>query len=340
MKTILAEGKNYKGFIQTSDIHIGESRNYEGYLERHRDVLWQILEHAEKKKLPLLIPGDLFHRNDTRHEERRLAYDWLCEMEARKIYAVVTAGNHDHIGGTVTQLDPLLKMPFKYVKIVGWEEEVIELGNIGIIALSWHDYTEAQIQEVVSRLYPLIEEKEYKIVMLHEFIYGSMMDNGKIITKGPKLPISLPNIHYWALGDIHKHQPGTLPNSWYAGSPCQFKFDDVREKGIIKVDLPFKGKPTFIKLRFKPFITVKSVEEMTEDAYYHMVADAETVLAATNDKRVVRADCIHEETFAIQDSGYQLTDGLMDLLASKGISQELQAFANSFVEGVAKRASA
>lgn len=336
MKTILAKDKIFKGFLQTSDIHIGESRNYDNYLERHRDVLWQILDHAQKTEFPLIIPGDLFHRNDTKHDERKLAYDWICEMENRKIYAIITAGNHDHIEGSITQLDPLINMPFKYVKIVGWEPEVIELGNIGVIAFSWRDYTEEEIREAVNRLLPLIENSQYKIVMLHEFLYGAVMDNGKILAKGTKLPLDLPQVNYWALGDIHKHQPGTLPNSWYAGSPCQFKFDDVLEKGIVKVDLPFKGKPDFIRLKFKPFLTVNSIAEMTEDAYYHLKADADTIVEASKDRRVVRADCIKHEVAPINANGFSITDGLVEYLASKGVSQERQQYAIKFVENLVR----
>lgn len=338
MKTTLAKDKKFSGFIQTSDIHIGESRNYDGYLERHRKVLWDILDLAQKKKKPLLIPGDIFHRNDTRHEERRLAYEWICEMEDRKIYSIITAGNHDHIEGTSTQLDPLLKFPFKYVKIVAWEPEVIELGNLGIIALSWQDYTEVEIKELVDRLYPLIADKEFKVVMVHEFVYGSMMDNGKIIAKGMKLPTTLPMIDYWAMGDIHKCQPATLPNAWYAGSPLQFKFDDVLEKGVLDVALPFAGRPEFIRTKFKPFITVDSVEKMTEEAYYCLKSDdAKALVQASTDSRVVRTDWVKREAGSINISDIPITDGLADFLASKGISEKLQERALKFVAEVTKR---
>ncbi len=336
MKTILAKGKSFNSFIQTSDIHIGESRNYAGYLERHKDVLWQIIAIAKKNKCPILIPGDLFHRDDTKHDELKLAYDFIAEIESQGIYCIITPGNHDHIEGTKTQLDPLKNLPFKYVKIVTWETEIIELGNIGIIAMSWQDYTEEQIEKIVSHHLPLIAECEHKIVMVHEFMYGSVMDNGKIISKGQKLPKTLPQINYWAVGDIHKHQPAGMPNAWYAGSPLQFKFDDVREKGVIKVNFPFREKPEFIQLKFKPFITVESPDQMTEDAYYYLKADAQTVVNASKDKRIVRAEWVHEEQTATAGlSDISITDGLAEILASKGLGEDWQVkgveFANSIM---------
>ncbi len=334
--TTLVEKKKYKAFVQTSDIHIGESRNYEGYLERHRSVLWQILEYSDSNKLPMIIPGDLFHRNDTKHTERKLAYDFIAEAEKRKIPTVITTGNHDHLEGDKTQLDNLLEFPLEYVKIVGWEPEVVRVGNIGIIALSWQDYTTEQIYDVVTNLYPNIADCDHKIVMVHEFIWGSTMDNGKVLYRGLKLPADLPQISYWALGDIHTYQPGNLPNSWYAGSPLQFKFDCKREKGFMKVSLPFTERPEFIRTHFKPFLTVKSMEGMTEDAYYHLEGDAQQMADAQQDSRIVRASWVKDISTALDETqqGFSVINGLTEFLANKNVSQDWQTKAIEFVNKV------
>lgn len=337
MITVLADKKKFKAFVQTGDIHIGESRAYQGYLERHKDVLWQMLDYCEKNSLPLLISGDLFHRNDTKHEERKLAYDFLAEADRRKIYTIITTGNHDHIEGEKTQLDAILNLPFKYVKVVSWKPEVIKLGNIGVIALSWQDYTTEQIFDIVTNLYPHIADCEYKVVMIHEFIWGSAMDNGKILYRGLKLPADLPQINYWALGDIHSYQPGNLPNSWYAGAPLQFKFDDKRDKGFIKVSLPFTDKPEFIRTHFKPFVTVSSMDQMTEDAYYHLAGDVQEIVNAQNDPRVVRANWVRDVSQALDDisnQGFSIVHGLPEFLSEKGVNQEWQTKAYEFVSKV------
>lgn len=334
MLTVLADKKKFKAFVQTGDIHIGESRNYEGYLERHKGVLWQILDYCEKHKLPLLINGDLFHRNDTKHEERLLAYAWLAEAQRRGIVVIMTAGNHDHIEGEKTQLDAIKEFEFENIKIVGWKPEVIRMGNIGVIALSWQDYTTEQIFDIVTNLYPQIADCEHKIVMVHEFIWGSAMDNGKILYRGLKLPADLPQIDYWALGDIHTFQPGNLPNSWYAGSPLQFKFDCKREKGFIKVKLPFTERPEFIRTHFKPFITITKMEEMTEDAYYDLHGDAQEIVNAQNDSRIVRSNWVKDISQALTDitqDGFSVANGLSEFLSSKGINEEWQNKALEFV---------
>lgn len=337
MLTTLANQNKFKAFVQTGDIHIGESRNCVGYLERHKNVLWQILEYCESNKLPLLISGDLFHRNDTKHEERKLAFDFLAEIEKRKIYSVITSGNHDHIEGEKTQLDAIENLPFKYIKIVRWKPEAIKLGNIGIIALSWQDYNTQQISDIVTNLYPLISECEHKVVMVHEFVWGSAMDNGRILYRGLKLPADMPQIHYWALGDIHTHQPGNLPNSWYSGAPLQFKFDCKIDKGFIKVNLPFSEKPEFIRTKFKPFITVTSMDQMTEDAYYNLEGSAQEIVNAQNDSRVIRSNWVKDISQALDDitsNGFSVTHGLTDYLASKNISKDWQTKALDFVRKI------
>jgi len=318
----IAIGKNFDSFIQTSDIHIGECRAFEGYLERHKQVLLQVILEAEKTGA-LLVPGDLFHRKDTRYDEFMLAKWFILECEKREIYLVVTAGNHDHLEGKKTQLDKLDGFPYKYVKIVSWEPEAIMLGNMGIICIPWRDYNTKQIEEVVKSHLPLLEGAEHKIVMLHEFIGGSIMDNGKIIPKGTKIP-EVTGINYWAVGDVHKQQMTNVANAWYAGAPVQFKFDDILEKGFFKVDLPFQDRPTFIPTTFKKLLKVTSTEEMGEDAYYFVQGDIAEVLKGNDDNRVVRSEWVRPEAKEIEIEQVGITEGLVEFLASKGADEELQ----------------
>lgn len=325
---------SFDSFIQTSDIHIGECRALEGYINRHKSVLEQVLDEAEKSKL-LLVPGDLFHRKDTRHDEFMLAKWFILECERRKIYSVFTSGNHDHLEGKKTQLDQLNGFPCKYVKIVGWEPEAISVGNLGIICIPWRDYTTKQIEEVTNSLLPVISDMEYKIVMLHEFIGGSIMDNGKIIPKGTKIP-SVLGVDYWAVGDVHKYQMTNVTNAWYAGAPVQFKFDDGLEKGFLKVSPPFQEKPEFIRTSFKKLLKINSTEEMTEDAYYYVQGDISEVLKGNDDERVIRSEWIKPEARSIDIEQVGITEGLADFLANKGVDQELQQEGIEWVEQILK----
>jgi DNA repair exonuclease SbcCD nuclease subunit len=329
---------DYKGheFIQTGDIHIGACRSFSDYLIRHKNVLIQIMDHAYNSGLPLLITGDLTDAKSTTYEERFLLDWWFCEIEKRKIPTVVITGNHDHLWGEVTQLDGLKYMPFNYIKIVTWHPDIHIIGDIGIICIPWRKYKTEEIKKVVTEKLPLIEHCSYRVVMLHECIAGAKNDSGRIIPTGTSIP-NIPEITYWAVGDIHKSQPTNVSNGYYSGAPAQFKFDDQLSKGIIKIDLKRPSKePDFIPLNFKPMKTVSSVEEISDDAYYRLVGSYEEMIKANNEPMIVKteyADSI-EQTIVYEKFG--ICDGLPEFLAVKGLGEGMQRKAVEWISNLLK----
>lgn len=311
-------------FVQASDIHIGACRSFADYLPRHKSVLTQIMDYAYNNGLPLLIPGDLLDSKSTTYDERFLLDWWLCEIEKRKIPTVITTGNHDHLWGEVTQLDGLKQMPFKYIKIVTWHPDVVCLGDIGIICIPWRKYKTEEIKKIVLDKLPLVSHCTYRVVMLHECIAGVKSDSGRIIPNGTMIP-NIPEINYWAVGDIHKFQPTNVSNGYYCGAPCQFKFDDSMSKGIIKVDLTRPSKePEFIPLNFKPMKTICSVEDITDDAYYRLVGNYEEMIKANNEPSIVKTEYDDNEQEVIVYEKLGICEGLPDFLATKGINEDMQ----------------
>jgi len=327
---------DYSGhsFIQTSDIHIGACRSFEGYLDRHKNVLTQIIDHAYNSGLPLLIPGDLLDSKSTTYDERFLLDWWLCEIEKRQIPTVITAGNHDHLWGEVTQLDGLKYMPFKYIKIVTWHPDVIFLGDIGIICIPWRKYKTEEIKKIVLEKLPLISHCTYRVVMLHECIAGVKSDSGRIIPNGTSIP-NIPEITYWAVGDIHKFQPTNVANGYYCGAPTQFKFDDSMSKGVIKVDLTHPSKePEFLPLSFKPMKTISSIDEISDDAYYRLVGNYEEMIKANNEPAIVKTEYDENQQQAIVYEKLGICEGLPDFLATKGISEDMQQKAVTWISNL------
>jgi DNA repair exonuclease SbcCD nuclease subunit len=320
-------------FLQTSDIHIGECRSLEGYLARHRGILSQIIEQAKKRNLPVIIPGDLFHLKNTTYEERLLGSWFLGTLEEEGIDAIVTAGNHDHLKGKMTQIDDYRFMPFKHVKIIGWDPEIHIIKDTGFIGISWGSYTTENLHDIVMDLLPKIRHCKYKVVMVHECIVGSMVDNGHIMPKGTSALPNIPEVTYWAVGDIHVHQRINLPNAYYAGAPAQFKFDDVPRKGMIEVDLENPtAQPTFIPIRSKQLKTVSTVAEILEDAYYKVEGSLEEVLLANQHEKVVKTDWVRPETASIDLSNLTITDGLPNFLADRGLPEKFQKMGVEWVE--------
>ena len=332
-------GIEYKGheFIQASDIHIGVCRSFTDYLERHKNLLIQIMDHTYNLGLPLLLVGDLLDSKSTTYEERFLLDWWLGGLEKRKIPTIIIAGNHEHLWGEITQLDGLRYMPFKYIKIITWHPDIHIIGDIGIIGIPWRKYKTEELKKIVTEKLPLIEHCPYRVVMLHECIAGSKNDGGRIIPAGTAIP-NIPEITYWAIGDIHKCQVSNVANGYYSGAPAQFKFDDDMSKGILKVDLKRPSKePEFISLSFKPMKTVSNISEITDDAYYRLVGNYEEMIKANNEPMIVKTeyDDSSEQVIAYENK-FGICDGLPEFLASKGIEENMQHRAISWISNFLK----
>jgi len=318
-------------FIQVGDIHIGNCRSLPDYLPRHKSVLIQIMDTAYNLGLPLFITGDLTDSKSTTYEEKFLLDWWLCEIEKRKIPTIIIPGNHDHLWGEITQLDGLKFMPFNHIRITTWHPDVHIVGDIGVICIPWRKYKTEDIRRIVIEKLPLVSHCSYQVVMLHECISGTKSDSGKIITNGTSIP-NIPEITYWAVGDIHKFQVTNVSNGYYSGAPMQFKFDDTLPKGIIKVDLDRPSKePELIPLKFKPMKTVNRVDDISDDAYYRLVGDYEEMIKANNDPMVVKTEYDENQKQFITYEKVGICDGLPEFLAAKGLKEELQKRAVDWV---------
>jgi len=316
-------------FLQTGDIHIGECRALPDYLDRHEKVLWQIANLAIANKLPLLMTGDLFHLKSTKHEERWLAARWIGYLEENEVHSIFIDGNHDHLYGEFTQMMEFSHMPLKYVRMVAWSPRVVNMLGVSYLAIPWRNYEEDQIRAIVTaHLLQMTSDK--KVVILHECIKGALADNGFVIPGGTSLP-NMPEITYWAVGDIHKVQKTNLDNGWYAGAPAQFKFLDQHSKGILAVDLASPCEPHFIPIASKPMRVVSSVSQITDDAYYQVRGNASEIMKASGFSQVVNTS--YDELVAGVDGGIKpITEGLDIYLLDKGIPESYHSYAVDWVE--------
>lgn len=321
-------------FLQTSDLHIGESRALPDYLKRHSDVLYQMSDYAEKHSLPMLIPGDLYHTKTPTYEERLLAEGWICHLERRKIWSLFIPGNHDHVAGDLTLLDNIAQYPLNYVKVITnrTPQRSVAMAGMLVIGVPWGNLTKDEIRESVeSELAKHPGNTLPVVVMVHECMVGAKFDNGTISPKGTSLP-DMPEVAYWAVGDIHTQQGTNLLIGHYAGAPLQFKFDDNEQKGFLVVDLDSPTKPKFIETQFKKLKTISSVEEMKEDAYYFVKGEVEEVLKAGRHESVIRTDWSRPKKEVVEYTPGDLTEGLCEFLADNGFDETFQERALRWVK--------
>lgn len=319
-------------FLQSSDIHVGECRTLPGYLERHQQILWNILDKAKEFKVPLFVPGDVFHIRKLIFDELVLVGRWLAELDQIGVPVVFTIGNHDDIDGIRTQMDLYQVNPYRNVKIFT-KPATCRVGDIGVICLPWKNYTTEALRTEVTRLYPQVHDCKYKVVMLHECVIGSKVDNGFPMPKGTTIP-NIPEITYWAIGDIHKSQSAGLKNAWYAGAPAQFTFGDFLPKGMLGVNLDTPTVPQFISLPSKPFCIVDKAEDVKDDAYYMVRGSFEEVVKANNIDAVVKTDWVKPQTAVLDYEKIGLTEGLPEFLAEKGLNPDEQQNAVDWVNTV------
>jgi DNA repair exonuclease SbcCD nuclease subunit len=321
-------------FVQTGDIHIGESRSLPNYLERHEQVLMQIANKAIELKCPLVVAGDLFHTKNPTADERYLAERWLGHLN-RYVLTIVAPGNHDHIYGDRFLTDGYRHLGLERVIITGADPQVIWFGDTAFLVIPWGGYTEDEISEKIRSL--ITEEvssrAKYLVAVAHECIVGSRFDNGIISPKGCRLPV-IPQIRYWVVGDIHTHQRTNLENGFYAGAPLQFRFDDQEQKGILVVDLEKPTEPEFVPLQFKPLRTVSTYAEVKDDAYYMVRGDLSEVVASGKDTNVLRTSCERFEQVAIDFQSRSVTYQLPQFLAERGLTPERQQQAVKWVEDI------
>lgn len=321
-------------FLQTSDLHVGESRALPDYLKRHSEVLYQISDYAKQHSLPILVPGDLYHTKNPTYEERLLAEGWICHLELQQIHSLWIPGNHDHVAGDLTLLDSLAAFPLRYTKIFTNRTPVRScvINEMLVIGVPWGNLSKEEIEiSVRAELAKRPPSHLPVVVMVHECIVGSKFDNGIISPKGCSLP-DMPEVTYWAVGDIHTQQRTNLANGHYAGAPLQFKFDDNERKGFLVVDLSLPSQPTFVETQFKKLKTISTVEEMKEDAYYFVKGEVEEVLKAGKHESVIRTDWSRPKKEVVEYVPGDLTEGLCEYLADNGFDETFQEKALKWVK--------
>ena len=68
-------------------------------------------------------------------------------------------------------------------------------------------------------------------------------------------------VAYWAMGDIHKHQTlNGMPHARYPGPPCQHKFNELPDKGVLLVDTKRPKRPEFVRLTHPDVAPLVEVE--------------------------------------------------------------------------------
>lgn len=264
-------------FLHTADLHLNALRKLDGYLSRVESTLDQIARAVRVHHVDFVVlAGDVYHTRSISHEERRLFSSWLSTL---KVPAVVISGNHDKrsagVGDTsLGYLSSLSTTEALQHTIHDGLPTLREVAGVQLVLLPYQGWANPELHLLLELLVRAARKQSRLplVVVMHEMVSGVTLDSGFTPeTTALKIHLKhLPEVTYWALGDIHKAQ-AVLPNAWYSGSPHQVDFGEVLPKGILIVDTKKPTEPRFIELKSRPLLVLTELpKEVPADAYIQL----------------------------------------------------------------------
>lgn len=239
-------------------------------------TLQKVFDIAREKDADLVFGGDLFHK---RGKIDDVVFNKVYEVFARNhdVFNNLVRGNHDsRTNQTVTDhwLETFNYLP--HVQVFATPKGVIT-GDYNLFAIPYSDdvaYLKTKIEE-----YAKAQEKSDRpsLLVAHVGVDGSETGRYSHRLEGAfKIGDLFPDVFtYVALGHYHKRQfLGGLDNVFYGGNTIQTSFaDEGQAKGVFYMD--FQGKPEFIEIPNKQFITLDHVpanaQELIDNNYVRFV---------------------------------------------------------------------
>lgn len=220
--------------IHFADLHIGSKfERMPEYIKNElktklRNAFLDIICFAESNNIrTILMSGDIFDKNSVLMKDKKYFYDSIKSHPDIDFYYI--KGNHDSSSKYNDEIENLHTFDGikSYIK-----------DNVRIIG-----YELSDDNSVLYNNAPFTTDK-YNIMMLHGDITNQRDRNSIDLKK-----LQNKNVHYFALGHIHKREEGTIGDSKYAYPGCVLGrgFDEVGEKGFLVLDTE-TNKTTFHKL--------------------------------------------------------------------------------------------
>jgi len=321
--------------LHTADLHVGDSRNLPGYLDRQQAMLYGLTEAAVAHEVGLmLICGDIFDSKYLRPRERDLFLRWVLHndqaAERHQFRVIVINGNHDELEDGYTHLHGYTVMQaagrFRRTHFVEVNPQTLgPFDDTYVFVVPPSRYRGNEINDVVGALRSTLEAKleaadkprTYRAVaMVHEGVVGAVNELGNHrVTKGVLLDPGL--VDYWALGDIHKPFQQILPNAWYPGSPIQHDFGDVSpHRGCLVVDMANPTRPTPYPLAgVRPLVTLDQIPDEWPDAIVRFRGTTTDIATNRFPPTVVSFDPIVGESTVTIEMDVDLLARLPEVLA-------------------------
>jgi exonuclease SbcD len=244
------------------------------------ETLQKVFDIAREKDAVVDFGGDMFHK---RGKIDDVVFNAVYEVIARNrdIKTNLVRGNHDsRTNQTVTEhwLKTFQYLPHVTVYDTPGYNLVPDEGSL-FFAIPYSDDTE-YLKKCIEDYADMASKSKYpSLLVAHVGVDGSETGRYSHRLEGAfKIGDLFPDVFtYIALGHYHKRQfLGGLDNVFYGGNTIQTSFaDEGQDKGVFLIDFDKGGKPEFIPLQNKKFITLTEVpsnaQELIDNNYVRFV---------------------------------------------------------------------
>lgn len=244
------------------------------------DTLQAVYDIARQHQATVLFGGDMFHK---RGKIDDVVFNNVFGVVARNsdIPTKLVRGNHDsRTNQTVTEhwLATFKHLPHVDVFDVPdsqWQPD----GDWYLYTVPYSDDVVYLKQKIAEFAEQQAKRTEPSILVGHIGVDGSEVGRYSHRLEGAfKVGDLFPDVFtYVALGHYHKRQfLGGLDNVFYGGNTIQTSFsDEGQDKGVFLIDFEKGGKPEFIPIPNKKFITLteipENVQEIVDNNYVRFV---------------------------------------------------------------------
>jgi exonuclease SbcD len=292
--------------LHIADVHIG-MENYgrinpetglNTRLHDFLDTLDEAVDRAISEQVDaVVVAGDVYKSRDPSPTHQREFARRILRLIRANIEVVLVPGNHDTpmTAGRATSLDIFRTLELPGVNVMRRISTLrinTRSGPLQIVALPWlvrsnfvadDERKNLPLAELLNDMANVVDEAlQAECAALdptiptalvgHVHVFGARVGAERLLTLGndPMLNASmldLPNVGYYALGHIHKHQSvvtGQRPVV-YSGSINRVDFSEEEEpKGFVLVELQAgKSEFEFVPVKARPFLTIRS-EPLTD----------------------------------------------------------------------------
>jgi DNA repair exonuclease SbcCD nuclease subunit len=235
------------------------------------ETLHKVFDIARKNEATLVFGGDLFHKR-AKIDDIVFNKVYKAFAENKDVPTRLVRGNHDaRTNQTVTEhwLETFQYLP--HVEVYDTPEigYVVNDGeDFFLYAVPYSDDTSLLKQKIVEFANHAKNEDIPSMLVAHIGVDGSEVGKYSHRLEGAfKIGDLFPDVFdYVALGHYHKRQfLGGLDNVFYAGNTIQTSYsDEGQPKGVFLIDFEKGGKPEFIEIPNKMFITLTDIDENTQ----------------------------------------------------------------------------